>query len=167
MVGEEDQDDGKEENQDPRRRSCTTGMASFLGPSSCSSASRYHPANRGTKKSAVTCSKACEGDWVGLGLIVDACMQMLERRRPLGCNQFSPLFTANGSNTIRRKGISRLTRGGHDVGVGVGEGLQPVGQVVLRTGLDSSSKLFNTTTYFGDVKSSTSTGSWPSQCRHK
>lgn len=151
MVGEEDQDDGKEENQDPRRRSCTTGMASFLGPSSCSSASRHHPANRGTKKSAVTCSKACEGDWVGLGLIVDACMQMLARRRPLGCNQFSPLFTANGSNTIRRNRISRLTRGEAEVTtleLELGRGFGQLGRwqhpllSLLRTGRLDSSKTF-------------------------
>jgi hypothetical protein len=90
-VGEEGQDDGKEENQCPGPRNRTTGTASFLGPSSCCPADRCRYANRETKRRFVACPRRARG-WVGLGLIVDACMQMLERRRPLDSCPRAPSF---------------------------------------------------------------------------
>jgi len=66
--------------------------------------------------------KAYERDWVGLGFVVDACMQMLETRRPLDSCPRAPLSTANSRNTIRRRGILRLTRGAEVTKLGLGRG---------------------------------------------
>lgn len=107
------------EKRRPGSRSCTAGMASFLGPSCCCPANRCLSANRGTKNAAVICSRRARGiglDWASSWMPACRCWRD-DGHWSRACEPL--ILIANGSNTIRGKGISRLTRGGtegHDFG---------------------------------------------------